>query len=110
MSAVVALEVYLGLSLVTFLGLFYKFYKLNEEKEKLLKDASDISYWMIEHNHDISHHFSGNGMRLRTQDEIKSYDYLKIFEKARNHFSGNYNNNLNEDFQFNNVFDDNDDE
>ena len=76
MSAIEALEVYLGLSLVVFIALFYKFYKVYEEKEKILEDVSDISYWMIEHNHDLSHHFSGNGIRVKTQDEIKTYDYF----------------------------------
>ena len=105
MSAIVALEVYLGLSLPTLIFLFYKFYKLREEKVKLLEDASDISYWFIEHNYDLVNHYEQNGIREKTQHEIKSYDYLKTLEKAGNLFSGN-NNDLGENYDFNEVFED----
>lgn len=103
-SALVVLEVYLALSLVVLVSLLYFFSKLIKENQNYRNDLSEISYWMLDHNSDLLIYFNGNEIQEKTNNDIKSYSYNKILEKARNYYIPKNHTVLEEDYDFNEVF------
>ena len=72
----IILEIYLALSLVSFVCFDYYYKKIKE-------DLQSISYYFLEHHQDIRNHFNESLIRETTEEEIKKIEYLVAVEKAR---------------------------
>lgn len=75
------LEIYLGCSLFAFGFLGYKYRQIKKLRDIYKTDLSEISYWLLEHNYDIS-----NGIRDDTKKNMDTYSYKKIIDKAKNYY------------------------
>jgi hypothetical protein len=75
-AGLIILEIYLPLSLISFVCFAYCYKKLKE-------DLQSISYYFLEHHHDIRNHFNENLIRETTEDEIKKIEYLVAVKKAK---------------------------
>ena len=75
-AGLIILEIYLAFSLVSFVCFAYYYKKLKE-------DLESISYYFLEHHHDIRNYFNENLIRETTEEEIKKIEYLVAVKKAK---------------------------